>query len=201
MKRGQSTNGDRFAPQKPIGYYVRSFAAEARSTTAIAADIKETLRLECLGCIPVRKRPSVTNVDLASRGSLLAPPPPPLPSWRMLRTNGIKSAVYFTERLRRVARTKPEDLVAITLRPPLSLRDDDGPLLTEGGLVPVDKYGRAHQAFKKIVQRVLADLERRGGFIAYIVVIHPRILEGGAFIDLHAHITCGFRRSRPGIPG
>jgi hypothetical protein len=184
MKWDQSVKipkGGWFAPASRIGQYIRSFAAEARSSAAIDADIRQTRRLERLQCIPVSKKPPVRIVDLASRGSLSEPALPPFPSWRLLQTNATKIAADFTERLRRFAHTNPENLVAMTLRPPMSLKDDDGALLTEDGLVPVDKYDRAHRCMNNIVQRMLADLERRGGFVAYALARHPRVTAQGKF--------------------
>ena len=152
----------------------------ARSSAALATDIVQRRRMARLGLIPAREDPPVTIVDAASRGSFSEPAPPPLPRWRLLQTNAVKIAADFTERLRRFAKTQPENLVALTLRPPLSLEDKDGTLLTKGGLVPVDHYCRAHSQMSDVVQRALAELERRGGFTPHILIRHPRVLKGGA---------------------
>jgi hypothetical protein len=173
--------------------FFRSVAAVARSAAALAADIVHKRRMGRLGLIPVTEYPPVTIVDLASRGSFSEPAPPPLPRSRLFQTNATRIAADFTERLRWFEKTQPEkieNVVALTVRPPLSLEDESGnPLLTEEGLVPVDYYGRAHRVMSDVVQRGSAELERRGLFTPHILVRHPRILQSGAVIDLHFHIT------------
>lgn len=156
-------------------------------------------RLESQGETGVyRAQAQLLGVDLASEGSFVVPLGRELSHARVFSTRAVAAAAAFTEALRAAVQAgavPTENIGSITLRPPLSLKDKQGHLIDESGLVPVTNCRRAHMEFRKLVGRALEELFRRGLLHPIALSCHPLPIAPGSHIDLHCHITVVMEKS------
>ncbi|MBC9177161.1 hypothetical protein [Pseudoroseomonas ludipueritiae] len=174
-----------FQPFAGAGVY-RSGDAVAREHSRRLHDERLLERLERLG-IDGRAsgRSTVTAVDLATEGAIAGATRPEVRRWGIFQQNRHRQRIDAQARIRSwLSSQHPDDrkdrrVIQLMLR------------LKHGNPAPVAELALRHFSFTRILNDALRYSRRRHGssVVPLSYGIHHRALQGGAFIDIHAHIS------------